>query len=412
MRSAIDRRATMLPMADGLRIQLWSYNYDPEPTGIGPMSRTFVDALRSRGHMLDVVAAHPHYPSADWGRSWRPYREVRDGIPVLRLPLWIGRASAAQRVRQEASFALAQTAAIPFLQRPDVALVISPSFPALLPAIVAHRLRRVPWALWLHDILPDGAAATGLVGEGSKLVRGARRLELAAYRRCDRIAVISDAFVRNLESKDVPRSKIELINLPATRAPSVASTDSRIRPPGPLRVLTMGNIGFSQNLAATVRAWEASGIEAQLRIAGTGVAVDAVRAEIRSGRVQLLGLLPDNEIERELRQADLALVSQQPDGVEFNVPSKLMNFMMYGLPVIGVVNPEREVARVIQEAKGGWIVDASRLADLPRLVESLEERGADLRQRGENAQAYAVEHFSADAFADRLDALMRNVAGI
>src|SRR5205085_10210947 len=52
----------MRRMGDGLRIQLWSAHYEPEPTGIGPMSRTFVDALRSRGHDVEVIAAHPHYP--------------------------------------------------------------------------------------------------------------------------------------------------------------------------------------------------------------------------------------------------------------------------------------------------------------------------------------------------------------
>lgn len=394
----------------GSRIQLWSYNYDPEPTGIGPMSRTFVDALRSRGHDVEVVAAHPHYPSPEWGRRYRPYREIRDGIPVLRLPLWIGRASAAQRIRQELSFALAQTAAIPFLGRPDVALVISPSFPALLPALLSHGSRRVPWALWLHDILPDGATATGLVNESGAMIRAARRLEIAAYRRCDRIAVISEAFVRNLEQKGIPRSKIELIRLPATREPRGGSAADRVRAPGPLRVLTMGNIGYSQNLAAVVRAWEAGDADAHLRIAGTGLAVDEVRGEVRSERVRMLGLVAEEQIEHELQNADLALVSQHNDGVEFNLPSKLMNFMTYGLPVIAVVNPHREVARVVRESNAGWVVDASRPEDVPRLVDSLRDQGDELRRRGEAARAYANEHFSPAGFAGRLDTLLRDIA--
>lgn len=402
----------MIVMVEGLRIQLWSCHYEPEPTGIGPMSRTFVDALRSRGHDVEVVAAHPHYPSPDWGRVWRPYREVRDGIPVLRLPLWIGRESAAQRVRQELSFALMQTAALPFMGRPDVALVVSPSFPALLPAILSHTWRHTPWALWLHDILPDGATATGIVDEGSAVIRSARRLELAAYRRCDRIAVISEAFVRNLGEKGVPRSKIELINLPATREPRPAAV-GEARTSDPLRVLTMGNIGFSQNLAAVVRAWEASETDAELRIAGTGVAVEDVRREVRSDRVRLLGLVDDDQIEHELQSADVALVSQRPDGVEFNVPSKLMNFMTYGLPVVAAVSPDREVARVVRESDAGWIVDADRPEGLPELVAEILQSGSDgmeeIRRRGDAARAYAAKHFSPDSFAERLDTLVRGM---
>ena len=80
------------------------------------------------------------------------------------------------------------------------------------------RLRRVPWVLWLHDILPDGAAATGLVDDG-QVLRAARALERVAYREADRIVVLSKAFTRNLEAKGVPSDKIELIYDPATRVP-------------------------------------------------------------------------------------------------------------------------------------------------------------------------------------------------
>ena len=87
-----------------LRVQLWSYNYDPEPTGIGPVSRVLAEGLNERGHSVDVVAAHPHYPEARWGVRRTPYRERRNGIPVLRLPLWIGRASRQERYRQELTY--------------------------------------------------------------------------------------------------------------------------------------------------------------------------------------------------------------------------------------------------------------------------------------------------------------------
>lgn len=62
-----------------LHVQLWSYNYDPEPTGIGPVSKVLAEGLRSRGHHIEVVAAHPHYPVPRWGKRKLPYREVPDG---------------------------------------------------------------------------------------------------------------------------------------------------------------------------------------------------------------------------------------------------------------------------------------------------------------------------------------------
>ena len=46
--------------------------------------------------------------------------------------------------------------------------------------------------------------------------------------------------------------------------------------------------------------------------------------------------------------AAVGLVTQAYDGIDFNVPSKLMNFMAYGIPVVASVRPDSEVARVIE----------------------------------------------------------------
>ncbi len=212
--------------ADGqLRIQLWSCNYAPEPSGIAPLSAAWARAMLDRGHDVEVIAAHPHYPEPIWGRRGRPYRELRDGVPVLRLPLWAGHGNSAERVRQELSYTAWLSACLPTLGRPDVIVAVSPSFPGLLPAMVAARARHVPWAMWLQDILPDGAVTTGLVPPG-RLLGAARRFERAAYRSAARVFVISDAFRRNLLAKGVPDYKLSRIYnpSPAAMAPTGAAS--------------------------------------------------------------------------------------------------------------------------------------------------------------------------------------------
>ena len=394
----------------GLRVQLWSYNYDPEPMGIGPVSTVWAHELAALGHEVEVVAAHPHYPEPKWGRSRRPYREVRDGIPVLRLPLSIGRASTAQRYRQELSFMASQTAATPFLGRPDVLVSASPSFPALLPAIVNSRARRVPWVLWLHDILPDGAAATGLVDERSPAIRLARRLERSAYRAARRVVVLSRSFTDNLLAKGVPPEKIELIYDPATREPGPASVEPSSEG---LRLLSMGNIGFSQGLTELIRSFEASDLPDDVRLAvtGSGVAAPDARAEVRTERVQMLGVLDDDELEGELHRADIGFVSQRYEGAEFNIPSKLMNFMAYGLPVLAAVNPASEVARLVLEAEAGWVVDSSDPGAFPREVARLRQAPEEVRERAGASHDFAERHFTRERFGQLFDELLREVVG-
>jgi colanic acid biosynthesis glycosyl transferase WcaI len=396
-----------------MRIQLWSYNYDPEPTGIGPVSRVWAEGLRDRGHHVEVVAAHPHYPEPIWGSRLLPYREVRNDIPVLRLPLWIGRDTAMERYRQELSFTGAQFAALPMLSSPDVLVSASPSFPALFPAIVNARARRTPWVLWLHDILPDGAASSGIVDEGSLVIRASRRLESAAYRHADRIVVLSQAFTDNLTGKGVPEGKIELIYDPATRVPqSEPSFASQAEPP---RLLSMGNIGYSQGLAPLVAAFERSDALAdtpvRFVITGNGMAAEDTRSEIASDRVEMLGVVDDERLERELQSATIAFVSQQHEGAEFNIPSKIMNFMAYGLPVLAAVNPGGEVARIVEQAGAGWVVDSSDPDSFPRKLAEILRAPSEIAARGSAAYQYAQRHFTQAGFAERFDDSLTEVIG-
>lgn len=381
-------------MTPSLHLQLWSYNYDPEPTGIGPVSAAWARAMRDRGHRVEVLSAHPHYPEASWGRSFRPYREIRQGISVLRLPLWFGRSTKLARVRQELSFAMVQTLAVPMVRRPDVMIVVSPSFPALIPAMLRAKTSGVPWVLWLQDILPDGATTTGLMSEG-RAVSAARGLEHRAYARASSIVVMSEGFERNLLAKGVSPQKIHRVYNPATREmrPSDSCRTQSTTP----RLLVMGNIGHSQGLDQVVRMFEEiSDPDASLVITGAGVAEAEVRAQIRSDRVEMLGVVDDARLEHELSRATAGVVSQRRDLIEFNVPSKLMNYMMLGLPVIAFAREETEVARIVQTADAGWVV--SDRSGLEAALQSL--RDDELRSRiGAAGADFARTRFSIDRFA-------------
>jgi colanic acid biosynthesis glycosyl transferase WcaI len=402
------------------RVQLWSANFAPEPTGIAPVSTVLADALVGRGWEVDVVANHPHYPDPRWGTRRWPYRERRGEVRLLRLPLLVGRETAKQRLFQEISIVSSYLAATPILgppllRKPDVLLVVSPPFPALLAAVINGRLRGLPWVYWMHDLLPDGAVSTGLVDEDSAIMRGSRWLERTAYAECESVAVLSQAFADSVLAKGVAPEKVDLIYDPATRPfPDLSSDELGSAKGDEVRILSMGNIGLTQGLTPLVAAWERSPEIAKrgvkLVITGNGVAADQARAEIGSDRVEFRGLVSDEQLERELRSATLALVSQSYTGAEFNLPSKLMNFMAYGLPIVAAVHPDGETARLVQKAEAGWVADSSDPDRFPRTVISALDDAEDLRRKATSARSYAEENFSREAFTGSFDRLLRRVA--
>jgi colanic acid biosynthesis glycosyl transferase WcaI len=392
-----------------MRIQIWSSNYYPEPQGIGPLSTIMAERLAARGHDVLVVSAHPHYPEPVWGARQRPYRERHHGVPVLRLPLWVGRDTGRQRVRQELSFTVAQSLAAPLLPPCDAIVAVSPSFPALAPCMAASRLRRTPWVLWLQDVVTDGAASTGLLPPNA-LLRAARRFERAAYASASRIIVVAESFRRNLLRKGVPDHKITRIYNPATTDLDTGSALVR-EVTSPPRVLAMGNIGRSQGLDRIVDAFERSTAlaerDARLVVAGHGVEAPAVRARVSSDRVLMTGVLGPEALDRELRHAALGLVSQRADIAEFNLPSKLMNYMAYGVPVLASVRPDSETARIVESSGAGWVADARDPDRFAECAARALDDAAGLARASASGRTFAHAHFAPSTRAERFEGVLR-----
>ncbi len=88
----------------------------------------------------------------------------------------------------------------------------------------------------------------------------------------------------------------------------------------------------------------------------------------------MLGVVDDDaSSSASSREADIAFVSQRYEGSEFNIPSKLMNFMAYGLPVLAAVNPAGEVARIVRRGAGRLGRRLERRRRLPARARAVEQ---------------------------------------
>jgi putative colanic acid biosynthesis glycosyltransferase WcaI len=375
---------------------------------MGPIAAVWAEEMRRRGHKVEVVAAHPHYPGPLWGQRVLPYRELRGGIPLVRLPLWIGHGSTFERAREELTYAFAAAMAMGVLRRPNLAVVVSPAFAALAPMILNARLRRLPWILWLQDIFPDAAETTGLV-RNKILLRSARRLEAAAYRSARRVVVISEAFRANLMLKGLEKERIEVVYNPAVRG--FALRRHQLVNGGLPRVLFMGNIGYSQGVVDLVAAFELARNKpaARILIVGSGELAHAVRGQIRSDAVEMLGLVSEDRLDNELSRATLAVVSQRADIREFNLPSKLMTFMAAGVPILAVVRPSSETARLINASGAGWVADATRPDDFPSAIGRALRDTRALKRASAAGRDYARKNFSPPIFGERFDRIVREI---
>ncbi|KAA0272042.1 MAG: glycosyltransferase WbuB [Acidobacteria bacterium] len=360
-----------------MKIHLWSIYYEPVPMGIGPVAAMLAKQLQARGDDVTVIASHPHYPSPAWGPSFRPRRRVRDGIDVVELPVFTGRSRGWQRMLGELSYGAGQTIAALAPFKADVVIATVPSLMVVPGASIYSHTRRVPWVVWLHDIVSGAAAATGLLGEGPAL-RTVRRIERFAFRDADRVVTISKAFEKQLIAAGVPAAKVEQIYGGA----SLSLGKPRSGPVAGHSVLVIGNIGLTQNLAELARAFQRSAplreLGAELRVTGDGVAAPQVHEVAAGGAVTMLGVVSAERLAGELDGARIALVSQHPDVRDFNLPSKITTYMARGVPVFAVVNPGTEAAELVASSGAGWVADSRDLDGACRRLAGLLADDAEL----------------------------------
>ena len=330
--------------------------FDPEPTFKGI---AFAKELVRLGHTVEVLTGFPNYPGGkiyDGYRVRALQREVIDGIPVLRVPLYPSHdGSALKRIANYISFALSAACLGSLLVKPaDVMYVYHPPATVGFAASVISMVRGIPFVYDVQDLWPDTLAATGmltnpgllgLVGWGCRLV----------YRLAVKIVVLSPGVKGRLVERGVPAQKIELIYNWCDEAHIQRSDDSPLCDSfglsGKFNVVFAGTMGKAQALDAV--------LDAAVLVGPSHPEVQFVFDRLRR-RTEEMGLsnlvflprMPMQEIGRVLSRADLLLVHLRDDPLfSITLPSKTQAYMAAGRPILMAVRGE--AASLIEKARAG-----------------------------------------------------------
>src|SRR5690606_41525877 len=94
-----DDQSAADPTAWAMRVLVVGAIYAPEPSGNAPYTAALARRLAARGHAVEAVTTHPHYPERrvrDGYGAWSS-PETLDGGRGRRLPHYVPRVAAAGR---------------------------------------------------------------------------------------------------------------------------------------------------------------------------------------------------------------------------------------------------------------------------------------------------------------------------
>ncbi|WP_020181536.1 glycosyltransferase family 4 protein [Methylotenera sp. 1P/1] len=395
-----------------MKILFFNQYFWPESFRINDIA----SALKTRGHNIEVLTGKPNYPEGSFFAGYKglgvTIEHWRD-IKIHRIPMLPrGNKSALKLAINYISFIISGLVFAPWVLRNkqyDVIFVYAPSpIFQVIPASFLGWLKGIPVILWVQDLWPQSAEATGYI-KSPLLLKLLQKFVRFTYSHIDLILVQSEAFIEPVKSlaENVPIQYYpnsvdkEFYKPSGVAAPEIDSLKSGFT------ILFAGNIGIAQSMETIVSAAEklAAYSEIKLVLIGTGSMFDWVQKQVTDKRLTNLfleGRYPVEVMPAVMRQASALLVTLTKQPIfELTIPSKIQAYLAVGKPIVACLNGEG--ANIINKAKAGIAVKAEDGEGLAEAIINLYKMPqTELEQMGVNGRDYFKKHFDEEKLTSEL----------
>jgi colanic acid biosynthesis glycosyl transferase WcaI len=307
---------------------------------------------------------------------------------------------------------------------PDV--TISGNTPLEAQAPILKHSRRIgsSFIFWMQDFY--GLAATKILSRKLPIVGHAigayyRYLEAKMLRQSDGVVLVSDDFKQPVRQLGVEDEATEVIpnwgaldELPVQPKDTAWAKEHGFS--DKFVFLYSGTLALKHNpdlLWALAEHFE-NDPEVLIAVAASGVSYEALKSrcarEPRPNLV-LLPLQPMEVFPDVLGSADVLVALLEDDAGPFSVPSKVLNYLCAGRPVLLSAPSDNLATRIVEAAGAGicvpagdkeaFVAEAERLRNAPRMRTSM----------GEAARTYAENAFNITAITDRFERMLANASG-
>ncbi|HEY0544532.1 MAG TPA: glycosyltransferase family 4 protein [Pyrinomonadaceae bacterium] len=298
-------------------------------------------------------------------------------------------------------------------KRGDQVMVVTtpPSLPFIVAA--ASRLRGAKYLLLIHDNYPEILIAAQKVRADAALVRVMNWMNRRLYKGASRIIVVGRDMKKLVTAKlngDAARivtipnwAELERVD-PAPRAANALLTELGLS--DKFVLLYAGNMGYPNDLESIV--WCAEKLldkeKFHFLFIGSGVKKRWLEGVIKKNGLSNITVLPPRPRDDQtnfLNACDIAVISFVDKMLGVSMPSRTYNTLAAGKPMIGIADPNSELATVIEEEKVGWVVPPAEADKLLAAILAAESQPQLLGEMGTRARAAAEKKYSLDkAVAD------------
>lgn len=284
---------------------------------------------------------------------------------------------------------------------PSVVIATSPQPLTGVSAWFIARAKGARFVFEVRDLWPESILAVSDF-DNKLVIWLLERTVRFLYRRCDRLIVVSEAFIESITRQGIERSKIafhpngiepDQYDTGHAHSSAIGLDDQRFT------ISYVGTIGRAHGLSIVLDAAPQLD-DVQFVLVGDGAERESLQARAEElDNVVFLGRRPKEDVPGILAASDAALVHLKPREIfETVIPSKLLEAMAAELPVILGVHGQAE--RILSEADAGVVIEPGNQSQLVEAASYLRDNTEGRRRLGVSGREYVVERFSWEAISD------------
>lgn len=369
--------------------------------------------LAGRGHSI----IHQYCASVTTGRG-ATHKSGDDpdtfSVQAIGLRNEFARYTPLRRIMQELRYGWLTTRAA-LNVRPDVAVFAN--FPTIPLYIVTSilRIRRIPFVFWWQDVHSE---AVGVIGRrrfgriGAVIAWLVENLECRIAHRAAAIVPISEAFLSRLDAWGVDRRKVTVIpnwgalnEVPVRPRVNAWSTRHDLNDVGV--VMYAGTMGLKHDPGVIQELVRRAPSDSRVIVVSEGIGREWLEKHCGDDeKLITLDYQSYSELPDMLASADVLVGILEPEASRYSVPSKVLNYLCAGRPVLGVLPSDNAIASMVRTADAGII---SAPGDYAAAANGMVKLLGDEKLRrtlGTNGRRYAERTFDIEAIADGFERVL------
>jgi len=292
------------------------------------------------------------------------------------------------------------------------------SNPPFLPVAmwIACKLRGWEYTYIVYDLYPDQPVELGHIEKGGLIDRIWSWLNGAAFRGANHVVALGPVMEDRIADQAGPHFDRDTVTIihnwedkgfiePKSKTENWFSKEHGLIEP--FSVLYSGNIAEFHDLETLVRgADEFPDEDVRFCIIGEGdnkekIVEVAERRGVRGDTVKFLPYQPWDDLPYSLTSADVSVVAVNEGFEGVCVSSKMYTAMAAGMPILAIVRPDDDEARIIDAFDAGIHVPQGDTEGIVEAVHTWRENPDLVAEQGSNARAAFEDHFTEDESVDR-----------